>query len=515
MNSIRRVCSLLFLVAVCATPASPAELSKGFKLLVEHGFQVQGLATKDDVFHLQTYLAANYTTLDWLGESNPAVHGKPPGLPWARWASDPEHMPPVGDEEPYLGKLISVSLGDEPDLNNPVQRQKNIDWYHNFRGKFPHTILYTNNWGLQINDSAFQDFITRAKPDMISFDSYPWQSDYATKLPMPYKGRDDGNPREFYNSLKFERAYAYGNNIPFQAYRQSFHSVEDYASRIYRDPSPSEFRLNTFASLAFGAKSIADFTYNTGATAYFRRPGGDTHKTPLYNDLVRVNKRVRNLGKALVRLKPIPESKTSDGKPTGDSRVTSIMFISGQHMENGKPVYNALPTDFHVDAQAPRETARSDRGGYSDWEAGRNDPYLSGWRVTPVGANGKPTKNDGLAGDVIISWFKLLDESFDGPDFNDEVYLMVTNGLSALDGTAADCRQEIQLDFGTPKSPYPYSTLERLNPDTGKVEAILLAPIGGKQRAVLKIEGGMCELFKFPTGAPFVGVELPQKPPGQ
>jgi hypothetical protein len=501
----------LLSVAALVAPAQAAELSKGFRLLIEHGFQVQGLATKDDVFHLPTYLAANYTTLDWLGESNPAVHGKPPGLPWGRWASDPEHMPPVGDEKLFMENLISVSLGDEPDLNNPNQRQKHIDWYHKFRGRFPRTILYTNNWGMQIEGRAYQDFITRAQPDMISFDSYPWQSDYATKQPMAYKGREDGNPREFYNSLKFVRAYAYANNIPFQSYRQSFHAVEDYSKTIYRDPSPSEFRLNTFAALAFGAKSIADFTYNTGATSYFKRPGGDTNKQPLYNDLVEVNQRVRNLGKALVRLKPVPESPKSDGKPTGDSRITSILFICGQHVEQHGPAFNALPTDFHVDAQAPRDKTHADRGGYSDWEVGRNDPYLSGWNVKPVGANGTPTKNNGLPGDVIISWFKLLDESFDGSDFHDEVYFMVTNGLTALDGTPADCRQQIQLDFGSSKSPCSHPTLERLNPGIGKVEAIPLTAVDGKKRLILNIEGGSCELFKFSTGAPFVGVGTTSK----
>jgi hypothetical protein len=502
----RSILVILAFIAL-ATLARSEELSKGFNLLIEHGFQIQGLITKDDVFHLPTYLAANYTTLDWLGASNTSVHGKPPGLPWGRWASDIEHMPPVGDEGPYMDRLISVSLGDEPDLNSADQRQKNIDWYEKVRGRFPRTILYTNNWGMQIQDSAYQDFIKRARPDMISFDTYPWQSDFATKKAKAFKNPDDGNPREFYNALKFTRAYAYGNGIPFQIYRQSFHAVEDWSKTIYRDPSPSEFRLNTFTALAFGAKSIADFTYNTGATSYFKKPGGDTNKTPLYNELVRVNKQVRSLGKAFVRLKPIPESPLSDKKPTGDSRITSIMFISGQHMENGKPAYNALPTDFHVDAQSPHDPAHGDRGAYSDWEVGRNDPYFSGWQVTPVGKSGTPTKNDGLRGDVIISWFKLLDETFDGSDHNDEVYLMVTNALSAPDGTAADCRQEIQLDFGTSKSPCTYNNLQRLNPETGKIDSIPLAATRGKKRAVLKIDGGSCELFKYPTGAPFVGVE--------
>ena len=65
------------------------------------------------------------------------------------------------------------------------------------------------------------------------------------------------------------------------------------------------------------------------------------------------------------------------------------------------------------------------------------------------------------------------------PNFNDEIYLMVTNGLTALDGTAADCRQEIQLDFGTSKSPYPIQQSQRLNPDTGQNR---LHPSGGNPR---------------------------------
>ena len=504
----------LALSLAAPSPARGAELAKGFRLLIEHGFQVQGMATKDDVFHLATYRAANYTAINWLGESNVQLHGSPPDFPWSRWAGDEKHMPPIGAEKMCMSKLISVSLGDEPDLNSDKIRQKTIDWVNAERAKFPRTILYVNNWGMQINDAAYQDFVTRGKPDMISFDTYPWKSDYATKQPVAYEG-DSGNPLDFYRALKFERAYAYGNNIPFQMYRQSFHATEDYASRIYRDPSPSEFRLNTFAGMAFGAKSIVDFTYNTGASSFFKKPGGDTNKLPLYEDLVNVNRQVRNLGKAMVRLKPIDDSPLSDGKPTGDHRITSILFISGQHMEKGKPAGNAIPTDFHVDAQAAHDAVHPDRGAYSDWEAGRNDPYLRGWKVTPVGASGTATKNDGLRGDVIVAWFKVMDESLDGPEFKDEIYMMVVNGLTALDGTAADCRQEIQLDFGNAKPPLPFATLERLNADTGRVDSIPLTPVGTKQRATLKIDGGCCELFKFPTGAPFVGVESPGKRPAR
>src|SRR5207237_1050472 len=74
-RSMHRWSIALFSIATLVAPARAAELSKGFKLLVEHGFQIQGMITKDDVFHLPTYVAANYTTLAWLGESNPSAHG--------------------------------------------------------------------------------------------------------------------------------------------------------------------------------------------------------------------------------------------------------------------------------------------------------------------------------------------------------------------------------------------------------------------------------------------------------
>lgn len=467
------------------------DLPKGFRLLIEHGFQIQGMATKDDVFHPETYRGAGYTAINWLGESDVSKHGAAPGMAWSRWAHDKEHMPPVGGEGPYMSRLVSVSLWDEPDLNSEKIRQQNIDWYAQVRDRYPNVILYTNNWGLQINDAAYDDFLTRAKPDMISFDTYPWKSDYETKKPLAYEG-NAGNPLMFYKALKFTRAYARAHHIPFQIYRQAFHAEEEWSKTIYRDPSPSEFRLNTFAAMAFGAKSIVDFTYNTGATSFFKRPGGDTNKLPLYGDLVMVNRRARNLGKALVRLKPIDESKMTDGKATTDSRVTGILFIRGQHMEDGKPAFNALPTDFHVDAQS--------HDAYSDWEMGRNDPYLSGFAVTRV-------KSDGLKGDVIIAWFKVLDETFDGTEAKDEIYMMVVNGLTAIDGTAADCAQKIQLDFGSSKTPFPYETMQRLNPDTAQIEAIALEKVGGKRRLVMTLEGGAGELLKFPTGAPFVGVQ--------
>lgn len=119
---------LILLIVLCAaTPlASAATLGKGHRILLEHGFQIQGMATRDDVFNRDTYFDANYTAINWIWEANLAHHGPAPGVPWARWVGDPSQMPPVDGEGPYMGKLLALSLGDEKDLNDPAVREPYI-----------------------------------------------------------------------------------------------------------------------------------------------------------------------------------------------------------------------------------------------------------------------------------------------------------------------------------------------------------------------------------------------------
>ena len=477
------VCIALILPDAVAAQL-PSSLSKGHRLLIENGLQIQGMATKDDVFHFQTYQDANYTAINWLWEANISQHGAAPGFPWARWVGEESQMPPWAGkgEEPYMSKLLALSLGDEKDLNNPAVRDPYVQWFKNVQARYPNTILYANNFGGQVNDAALNDFITRAKPDMICFDTYPWRSDYTTRRPTPPAG---GSPTQWYGDLRRYREHARQNNIPLATYRQSFHAVQDYDSTVYRDPSGSEFRLNTFAALAFNVKFLIDFTYNTGASSYFTTPGGDSHPTPLYDELKQVNQEVRNLGKALVRLKPIEDA------PSRDRFTTGVMFIRGKHLDGaGNAVLNEVPVGFVADAAD---------AGYTDWKSDRNDPYLRGWGVTNVGST-----NHKLPGDVILSWFKVLDEALDGNDVSGEIYLMVTNGLSDGVGSAADCRQRITLNFADAPAT---AAMEKLDRQTGRVVEMPLSLVSKRRQLVLELDGGTAELLKFKTGARFVGLE--------
>ena len=137
---------------------------------------------------------------------------------------------------------------------------------------------------------------------------------------------------------------------------------------------------------------------------------------------------------------------------------------------------------------------------YTEWAYQRNDPYLTNnWTVINKGA-----KNNGQPGDVIISWFKPLDEAFDGPSFTNELYMMVVNGLTDPSGSATDCLQEITLNFTS-----GVTALDMLNPLTGAVQTQPLTLTNGLRQLVLNLNGGDGVLFKFSDGAPFVGLGQP------
>ena len=485
---------------------SHAQISKGHQILIDRGLQVQGLAIDDCYVTLSTYTNAHYTSINWINEIGPndqPAHssrqpwlGDAPGFPWSRWAKAETQMPPHvtpygGDETPFMSQLIALNLADEWNLNDSTLRNRLVDWFIAVRANFPNTILYHNNWGSQVADGNLADFYTRAQPDMLCFDTYPWKSVWDGNQPDHIGSAITGSPTAWYGDLRRYREHARAARIPLGVYRQTFHAVQDYDNTVFRDPSKSELRLNTFAAMAFSATFFTDFVYNTGAASLFTKTfngSGDTviSTNGLYDEMADVNFRARNFGKALVRLTPI----TTEGIP---GYTTSVMFIRGR---DGGDNLTPIPIGFFGDQDAGGGNAT-----YTDWIYQRNDPYLTNnWVVTNMG-----TKNNGQPGDVIISWFKSLDEGFDGPDHTNEIYMMVVNGLTDTDpnSTAADCLQEIKLNFHS-----SLAAIEMLNPLTGVAELQLLPLTNGLRQLVLNLNGGDAAMFKFSDGAPFIGTQL-------
>jgi hypothetical protein len=489
-----------------------AQISKGYQILLNRGLQLQGLVQWDDYFHLDTYSNANYTSINWGWTSSPDLMASTAGVPWSRWVSGTTNMPPQTGEGPYLNQLVALQLGDEWDLNTDSIRTTLVNWFNSVQTNWPNTILFHNNWQGQVQDAQLSDFIARAQPDMLFFDGYPWQSDYTTGTPL------GGPPTGWYSELRRYRAWALTYNIPFGVYRQTFNSVQSYNSTIYRNPSPSELRLLTSAGLAFNAKFFTDFTYNSGATSLFdilpNGYSGDTYTNALYVEQADANLRAFNLGQALMCLKPIYEMHNTNDVPPPpgpvsayttfpDGTVTSIMIERGRVVGGGVTNATPLPISFAASPAAGTNAANPTTLIYSWWESGKNDPYLAGWVVT----NKAGIKNNGLPGDVIIAWFKPLDESFDGPNYTNEIYMMVVNGLTDTNGTAADCLQEIKLNFFN-----TFASVVMLDPETGQLQTNTLPIVSTRRQLVLDLNGGDAALFKFADGAPFVGHITPQAP---
>lgn len=490
--NFRRFVFVLISIALCSVSTAWSQLSKANAILIDRGFQVQGTLTTYAPFHLSTFSNANYTTATWLFASPPSYSGPympllgdAPGFPWSRFVVDENDMPPQGDEAPYLPQLVTLQLSDEPNLDDAATRDRMVNWFNSVSSNWPNTILIMNNGGGQVALSNLTDFVVRGHPDMITFDFYPWQSVYDTNQPNNSGPPKTGLATVLFSELGIYRQISRSNGIPYGCYVQTFHAVEDYDSTVYRDPSASELRLNHNAPLAFNAKLLSDFHYNNGVSSLFDGGDGDNNPNALYYEKAACAKRVRNLGKTLVRLKPVDESLTAcDANNPGN---TSIVLIRGRSSTGS---LNTIPLNFCAGAGGNPST---------DWVYQRNDPHLTNnWTVLNKGS-----KNNGQPGDVIISWFKAIDESFDGPDYTDEVYLMVVNGLTDPTGTAADCSQEINLNFD-----YTVSTLQVLNPETGFAETWHLPLINGVRQLALYLNGGDAAFFKYDDGAPFIGASF-------
>jgi hypothetical protein len=469
------------------------QLSKGNQIIMNRGFQVQALASTYDTFHLSAVTNANYTTVNWLWipprsyDGSMPLLGPAPGFPWARWVSDESDMPPQGDEADYTNQLVLLQLSDEPNLDDSSVRARFANWLNSVRTNWPNTILSVNTGG-GISDGNLIDFVNTARPDMITFDVYPWRSVYDVNQPNHTGPAIPGPPTLWYTVLRINRDISHAFGIPYGSYVQTFHAVEDYDSIIYRDPSPSELRLNHSGALAFDAKLLIDFHYNNGSSPLFYTPGGDSYPTPLYYEKADIALRCRNFGKATARLRPVAEGTTSCGNLT-----TSVMFIRGRNSSGG---INPIPSNF---------CAGSGGNPYTDWSYQRNDAYLTNtWTVANKG-----TKNNGQPGDVIVSWFNVMDESFDGPTYSNEVYMMVVNGLSDPTGSAADCLQEITLNFAPG---LPGGTVDMMNPLTGLIETWQLPLVNGFRQLRLNLNGGDAALFKFSDGSPFVGTSFTNSP---
>ena len=442
-----------------------ANLDKGHRILLERGFQIGATAVdQPEIPNWSVFDPGGWNQVDFAqnfyGPGN--YLGPAPGNHvWSAWYLDYSHTSFSSSEAPFAPNCLSIQIMDEQNLNDATVRANTAAWFAAARPNYPNTILYSNQIPFAATDANFRDYMQTSQPDMLMIDSYRW----------------DGTTNGTYHLLsdfQRHRTFALSGNdgtgatpIPYAVWSQAY--LDGGLTHV---PSESELRFNHFAAWAMGYTVTRDFTYNTAAaysgveSIFFTGGSQQASPTPSYYQVQSINHEGLNLGPALVRL-----------------LSTDVRFINGQHLDsNSNTVTNPNPIDIPT------------------WTAGAGEPALRSYSVNNVG-----NKNNGLPGDVLLSWFKVLDESLDGDLHSGERYFAITNALVDPTGSATDCGQQIALGFDLSNT--GITSLERLRRDTGAVEIIPLTPAGGGQLALtITLDGGTADLFKFNDGAPFVGV---------
>jgi hypothetical protein len=472
-----------------------SEVTRGHRILIQKGLQIQALAfpwvsQRQPGFSLSRFNESKFTGLNfWETEYPRGLIGSPPGLQWGRWTQQNALLDLSTNELPYLPQMVTFQYFDEPDIvGNPSLIQTMKSWFALNRQRYPQVITHTDIGGL-VSYVDHKNFVITAQPDMVLSSWYPYDPNNT-----PIVG---GSPISLYEHLQIWRRIGLegldgsgAHPIPYGVFNQT-------CVLNGRTPSESEFRLNTFAAWAFGYKYLCAFLYSTtgdyGIVSILFNGLGDGSPTPAFYQMVSLNTMSRNLGPALVRL-----------------ISTDVRMKMGRHW-GGRQYWYEFNKDWEVGNALP--------SGISAWGASA-DPYMTAISANNPGNYNTYVKEDGtsswtvrLPGDVVIGYFKPLDESFDGSSYSNQEYFMVVNGLTDLQADAAGSTQNITIDFNFGSS--GINSLQRMRRSDGVVETI---SIGGSYddltwtqtgpttyRMVLTLAGGTGDLFKYNTGAPFVG----------
>jgi hypothetical protein len=436
------------------------EVTPGHRILIKKGLQIQAqhFPAYEDTsvevpLNLDRFAESNFTTVNfgydptYIGVSH---LGDAPGIPWGRWAN--QAMDIREDEWPYLSNMINFQYYDDAvDISNSTTLHAMKVWFENNRKRYPDVINNADVGGTKA-------YVIAAQPDMLMTNSYPFENGNLT----------GGSPTAWYASLQNLRLVGLAGldgtgsqPIPYAYYLETY-------IRVGHTVSESEIRLNQFGLWAFGYKFASAFTYTDSHSTSENKSAlfsskDDSVPTNAFYQIAETNRQSRNLGPALVRL-----------------LSTDVRMIMGQHTSSG--TYNTTP-----DGVTPGITGADD--------------YL-----TDVSATNLGSCNNGLPGDVIVGFFKVLDESFDGTAYSNQKYFMVTNGLSDGSGSASATQQKIRLTFNMGSS--GITSLQRLSRYNGKIEIVPLTSEGnGIYSLDLTLDGGTGDLFKYNTGAPFVAVD--------
>lgn len=176
--------------------------------------------------------------------------------------------------------------------------------------------------GAPTYDEHVRRFVAEVNPDVLSMDHYPMMTPSA-----------DGRTR-YCENLEVMRKYSLKASIPFW----NFFNTMPFGNHY--DPTEAQLRWQIYTSVAYGAKGILYFCYQTPPPgAEFPRGGAiitvEGERTRHYDQAKRINACLKNLGPTLMNL-------TS----TGVHRVTRL--CDREEALAGTPIRNITEGDFLI-----------------------------------------------------------------------------------------------------------------------------------------------------------------------
>ncbi len=402
-------------------------------------------------------------------------------------AGEPRNF--ITDEmKPYLGNALSFAYGDEGQYSL-AENERFKKWFDYSKEQWPHVLVHSNQAHGRGWDSPakMREYMEASDPDILSFDRYPWGWG-ANDSDGFWAGSAGREP--LYDMLGAPLARAQ-RQIALEGVdgdRETPIIFGQYFDNFDYDVSESQKAMTFNASLAFGQKWLDLFRteFQFDGSFMFDEDGAPTRA--LY-EFAKIMDETRNLSNYLTPL-------TNDW----------VAFEPGQRMVNTTPTDNEAITGWRM-------------GSVDD--AATSMPHYG---VKDVAASNVGTINDGLAGDVMLGYFKALpglaDADLDpifGPDVRHAI--MVVN---ALNGTTpkqgSERRNFLRNDNGqrwetaqdiTITLTDDITSLKVVDPATGEATDLPITGSGANRSVTLSDVGGGESRLLLPIG---VGEEPTPEP---
>lgn len=171
-------------------------------------------------------------------------------------------------------------------------------------GKWPYINLLPGDGASY--DKYVEDFLAICEPPILSYDRY-------------VTTEDGGFSTAFWTNLEQIRNPAIRRGIPFH------NIVLTAAHWHYREVTEADLRLQTFGSLAYGARGLGYYKFQAGSLPILNAPDLGNfrmapldefgEKTPFWHSLRRVNRMILNLAPALLKLRSDDVYHAAPGSP--------------------------------------------------------------------------------------------------------------------------------------------------------------------------------------------------------